>query len=225
MEIDMAGVSVFLAMPTHRDIPANTVISLIATQRAMRDHNIPFHIHLEVGGSLVHHARTSLVHQFMQTDCTHLFWVDSDICWEAADFLKLIALATKMEVVCGSYPTKADPPVFFMQYAPGPHRTNEYGCVEIKGIGIGFSVIQRKVVEELYSKAPKRKYPWSKDLIPRVFRCDSEGIEERGEDMAFFSDVRDLGYKVQLDPTVKLGHIGPKIYEGTIAYLEKEEAA
>jgi len=37
-------------------------------------------------------------------------------------------------------------------------------------------------------------------------------FEERGEDYSFFTDVRSLGYKVWLDPSVKPGHIGAKVY-------------
>jgi hypothetical protein len=44
--------------------------------------------------------------------------------------------------------------------------------------------------------------------------------EERGKDAMFFSDVRALGYKVWIDvwidPTIKLGHVGPEIYEGYV---------
>jgi hypothetical protein len=43
--------------------------------------------------------------------------------------------------------------------------------------------------------------------------------EERGEDAIFFSDVRALGYKVWIDPTIRLGHVGPKIYEGCVEDL------
>ncbi len=153
----------------------------------------------------------------MKTDFSHLFWVDSDIVWDEKDFLKLLALGTKMEIVCGAYPVKQDPPIFFMRYGPESEKANEYGCSVIHGIGMGFSVIQRKVIAELYAKAPKRKYPWCDELVPSVFRCDDEGIEARGEDMAFFSDARDLGYLIHLDPMISLGHIGSKVYRGEIA--------
>ena len=214
----MAGISVFLAMPTHRDIPAQTVMSLMETQREMHNHNIPLTINMEVGGSLVHHSRTSLVRQFLKTDQNRMFWVDSDITWEAKDFLRLLALSTKMEVVCGAYPTKTDPPVFFLRYdGENTHYANEYGCLPVKGAGLGFTVVQRKVIEELSAKAPLVKFPFLGELTPRVFRCDEVNGEARGEDMAFFSDICDLGYTVNLDPSIDLGHVGSKTYSGSIA--------
>ena len=45
-----------------------------------------------------------------------------------------------------------------------------------------------------------------------------------GEDMAFFEDLQKLGYKVHLDPSIELGHIGRKVYTGKIMdLLYKEE--
>lgn len=219
MKFGMAGVSVFLAMPTNRDLPAQTVISLLETQQALHDKNIPLRVHMEVGGSLVHHSRTALVHQFLKTDFTRMFCIDSDITWKPADFLKFLALSTKMEVVCAAYPTKTTPSVFFIHYEDHDLESNEFGCLPVKGAGLGFTVIQRKVIEELYANAPKRKYPWSEELIPKVFRQDEEGIEERGEDMAFFSDIRDLGYSINLDPSITLGHIGPHVYSGSVSSM------
>jgi len=225
MKVSMEGISVFLAMPVNRDLHPAVVMSLLETQDLMKDRNIPMNVYMEVGGSLVHHSRTSIVHQFMQSDYNRLFWVDSDITWKAADFLKFIALSTQMDVVCGAYPTKSLPPKYILRTDnPGePVEANEHGCLPIRGVGLGFSIVTRKVIEELYTRAPKRIYPQSKDPIPRVFRCDEEGIEARGEDMAFFADIRELGHKVHLDPSVSLGHIGPHIFTGSVAqFIEAE---
>lgn len=224
MHFGMAGVSCYLAMPTHRDIPAQTVIALLETQHLLQSKNIPLEVHLEVGGSLVHHSRIALAHRFLKSSATHLFWVDSDISWQCEDFMRLLALATKMEVVCAAYPTKREPGQFLMRYESEILRGNEYGCFPIKGIGLGFTVVQRKVIQELWDKAPKRKFPWSEELLPKVFRLDEEGIEDRGEDMAFFSDIRDLGYVVNLDPNVVLGHIGSKVYTGQLLSMMEKVA-
>ena len=83
-------------------------------------------------------------------------------------------------------------------------------------------VIDRKVIEQLSANAPLRKYPFQPEKIPRVFRCDNDGDEERGEDIAFFSDIGDLGYTVNLDPSVELGHIGSKVYSGSIASMMEQ---
>lgn len=218
----MANISVMLAMPTHRDLPIQTVRSLLETQGLMQENNIPFVLHMENGGSLVHHSRTIVAYEFLKSDCNRLFWVDSDISWRGKDFLKFVALSTKMEVVCGAYPTKSDEPLFFLNVKDDALETNEYGCLPIDGIGLGFTIIQREVIEKLAERAPKLKYPKIDQPIPRFFRCDDNNGEARGEDMAFFSDIRDLGYRVNLDPSITLGHNGSKEYSASIGdYLKK----
>lgn len=67
-------------------------------------------------------------------------------------------------------------------------------------------------MEELAERAPRLKFPDMREPIPHIFRIDEDGIEARGEDMAFFADIRALGHKVWACADLKLGHIGPKIY-------------
>lgn len=219
MQLDMAGVSVMLAMPTHRDIPADTVISLMETMDLFRSRNIPFELQLQVGSSLVHHARSKIAHLFLKSDKSLLFWVDSDIAWKAGDFLRLCALATKMDVVGGAYPAKKDPIMFFLDPTSGGEiESNEYGCLKIGGWGIGFTVFNRRVIETLSAKAPKRKFAMMPEPIPYLFRADDEIDDSaRGEDMSFFADAKEAGFGVFLDPSVTLGHIGSKTYTASIA--------
>jgi hypothetical protein len=76
---------------------------------------------------------------------------------------------------------------------------------------MGFTCIRREVMQHLYVTAPKLIYGGGEEM-PRVFRCDDDGENERGEDYAFFADVREAGYKVYADATVTVGHVGSKVY-------------
>lgn len=212
--VSLADVSVFLAMPAHRDIPARTVVSLLGTLDLMRDKNIPFEIQIQNGGSIVTHARTKAVHSFLKTDKTRLFWVDSDIQWNPADFLRLLALSVKLECIGALYPAKHDPIEFLINFDDYELETNDFGCFDLKGFGMGFLCLQRHVVEKVSAAAPKLRFPDIDEPIPHLFRLDENNGYARGEDNAFFADVRALGYKTWVDPSVKLGHIGQKIYAG-----------
>lgn len=225
--IDLSGVSVFLAMPTHRDLPPETVRSLLETQATLLRHGIDLDVRMQAGGSLVHHARSIAAWQFLQTGCSHLFWVDSDIDWRAADFIRVVALCTRLECVGGVYPAKHDPPVLFLDTGDpdGKVQANEHGCLPMNGLGLGFTCIQRHVIEELAALAPMARFPDANggEPIPHIFRCDMHNGFARGEDMAFFADIRALGYVVNLDPTITLGHIGPKTFTASLQdYLTKE---
>jgi hypothetical protein len=239
IEIDMAGISVMLAMPTHRDLSPSVVKSIILTTCELKDRNIPFCVQMEAGSSIVHHVRSMIAHDFLKSDYSRLFWVDSDITWEPDDFLRFLAMSTRMDVVCGAYPAKQDPPLFLLGIENRTVESNEFGCVPLGGVGLGFSCIQRHVIEELAANAPKLKFHNRKEPIPGIFRFDTftekmtaedfalgYEAEARGEDMAFFTDIRALGYTVWVDPSITLGHIGPKTYTGSLGkFVVKDEQA
>lgn len=212
--LSLAGLSVMLAMPTHRDIPAQTVASLLGTADLMRSRGIPFECQLQVGGSIVTFARSKAAHCFLESDKTRLFWVDSDIVWKPEDFLHILALSSALDCVGAIYPSKSEPALFFLNYEREELASNELGCFEVKGLGLGFTCVQRHVMEKLAERAPKLKFPDAREPIPHIFRLDSDGDEARGEDMAFFADIKALGFPVWLDPNINLGHVGAKIYRG-----------
>jgi hypothetical protein len=148
-----------------------------------------------------------------------LFWIDSDMSWKAEDFLKLVALATKMEVVAGAYPSKNDSITFQVDGVPGEHiAINEYGCIPVNGLGLGFCCIQRSVIERLSEIAPSVVFPERDEPIPHIFGNSINAGRFQGEDMVFFEAIRNLGVSVHIDPSVALGHVGVKTYSG--AFLD-----
>lgn len=213
---DLTGLSVGLVMPVHRDLPWQVVKSLIETQVLFQCKGIPLRITMQVGSSIIEAARSKSVHEFLQTDANRLFWIDSDIAWEPDDFLRLVVLSTKMDAVCAAYPSKKDPPVFMLGGLDDDGIENEWGCLAIIGAGLGFTVVNRTIIEQLVEKSPRLKFPDVNDPVAHVFRCDTTGNEFRGEDMAFFSDIRELGHKVWMDPTITLSHIGSHAYRASI---------
>jgi len=214
MKIDMAGVKVMLAMPTHRDIPAQTVKSLLETQHVLVSNNIASDIEMQVGGSIVHHARTKAAWHFLKSDATHLFWVDSDMVWQGKDFLRLLAMGTVLDCVFAAYPCRAEPIRFFVSLdGRKTYQANEFGCLPVNGAGLGFCCVKRHVVQKIADQSPLLRYPDIDDgPVPRIFRCDDRDGYARGEDIAFFDDVRALGYQTWLDPSIELGHFGSKEY-------------
>ncbi len=215
--LDLGGVSVMLCMPTHRDIPVETVSSLMETQALFQERDLSLNIQFQVGSSLVVAARSKIANVFLKSRCTHLFWVDSDIVWQADDFLRLLALCTKMPVVGAAYPAKRDPTLFFVGAEDKDCiESNEFGCVPLTGIGLGFTVVSRAVMEALAEKAPKLRFPDNPEPIAHIFRTDELDGYFRGEDMAFFADIRALGHQVWVDPKIRLGHTGPKTFTGAL---------
>jgi hypothetical protein len=224
MKFDLSGVHVFIGMPAHRELSPYTNASLIETSSTLNLKNIPFNQQVVYGGSVVTSARSKVANLFLESDCDRLFWIDSDIVWTADDFLTILALSTELECVGATYPTKEMPPKFMINVLDktAEMETNDHGCFEVKGFGLGFTCVQRKVMEQLAEKSPKLIFPGSHDPIPHMFREDADNGAFRGEDMAFFADVRALGYKVNLYPHINLGHVGPHVFRSDFMAAMRE---
>lgn len=218
-EIDLAGLSVFIAMPSHRDIHPLVVSSLLETQLVCLERGIPIRIQVDYGGSLVHHARTKVAHSFLESDTNRIFWIDSDIHWKVNDFLRVLALSTKMDIVAGAYVAKQDHPLFMVKADLSALEGNEYGCLKFDGLGLGFTCMTREVVEKMAERAPLAKFHQLPEPIPHIFRFGECDGEAQGEDMAFFEDARKAGFDLWVDPNVELGHIGPKVYSAKLSNI------
>ena len=206
---------VYIGMPIGRIIEAETHFAVLATVHALYKHGVSVNHGTIKGSSIVEVARSRVCEEFLKSDATHLFMIDSDQTWQADDFLKVLRLATVLPVVCGAYPIKREPVIYYVDRQKGPPIRNAWGCVKINGIGLGFTCVQRKVIEQLTEKAPKLKMPQRDEPMAHIFRNDTDDQGNfRGEDMAFFADLRALGHEIWLEPHVQIGHIGLKEYKG-----------
>ncbi len=238
MKFDLSGVSVFIGMPAHRDIPTYTVASLMDTASTLRSQGIRCELQSQSGSSIVQSARNMTAYSFLESDYTHLFLVDSDMKWRPESFLRLLSFATAVECVGASYPMRSDPIQFCLNVVDDLDKgfeTNEYGLIPIKGFGLGFTCVQRKVMEELAAKARLILLPNMLSTVAHeIFRTDivetsratklGAAGEFRGEDMCFFHDVGELGYTVWMDPSIKLGHIGQKVFEASFSEMLTEDS-
>jgi hypothetical protein len=215
MQIKLDGLRVAVGIPAGRDFHALTVKSLLGTFNLCNTVGVHAQLALVANNSIVQWARDEVIDLFLQTNCNRLFWLDSDMVWEPEDFMRMLALSQERDIVCATYPAKKDQPTFYVNYDP-PFVSDDLGLFEVKGVGLGFTVMNRRVVEALVNQSPKAKDEISGKEIAQVFRVGIKDGKRIGEDMAFFEDARSLGFKVFLDPLVKLKHLGIKQYEGSI---------
>jgi hypothetical protein len=125
--------------------------------------------------SLITRARNSMAYDFMETDATHLMFIDADIAFNPADIPRMVA--ADKDIICGLYPKKeinwmqvseavkaGVPPnqlhlhtgAFVLNLAHGETQTtgNVNEPIEIANGGTGFMLIKRKVFETLNDKVP-----------------------------------------------------------------------
>jgi hypothetical protein len=215
VKIDIKDLSVMFGMPAGRDLHPRTVVSMIYTFLKCAQMGIPCEPGIVAHGSIITKSRDEVLDMFLASKAKKLFWVDSDMVWNPDDFIRLLALSKVVSVVGATYPAKVDgPTTFYVKY--DTLEIGDYGLIEVLGMGLGFTVIDREIAEALASKAPRVFDELGGKEYASVFRVDSIDGKLRGEDMAFFADIRALGHKVWLDPMVDLVHVGVKQYSGSI---------
>ena len=222
VKISLEGLSVMIGVPAGRDIHPFTTRSLMYTQRVLAQVKIPHEPVLVANCSVVQWARDEVADVFLKSGYKRLFWIDSDMTWEPDDFMRLLALSQVYDVVCATYPAKIDSPVtFYVNREPDKDMVaNEHGLFEVLGVGLGFTIVSRKAMEAIAARSPVVWDEAAQREIREIFRVQSimkNGRRTRsGEDMAFFTDLREEGFKVWLDPQVDLGHMGMKKYTGSV---------
>ena len=212
------GVKVLIGIPAGRPADWRTVVSLVSTIVRLNTHGIVSGLGVIRDCAIITTARDKILTEFLRKDWTHLFWIDDDMVWHPDDFLRVLALTTKVDVVGVTYPARRDPPTFFVKMPDGATEceTNDLGLIQVEGLGMGFCCMTRRVVEAVTKDKPQAYDQIAKDTSYLVFRTDTWQGNFRGEDMAFFADIREQGFQVWVDPTIELGHMGPKEYRGSM---------
>ena len=219
----------------------NYVHSLIGLITLCNTEKIPVQCAFMFNESLITRARNGLAHQFLESDCTHLFFVDADIKFDPNDAYHMIK--ADVPLICGIYPKKeinwnqvhkavgeGKTPEELTNYT-GSFVVNLVGGAEsvtvradkpaeIMAGGTGFMLIKREVFETLKPNTPQ----YVNDLpnlgmgtkiydFFQTSHCPESG-RLLSEDYHFCVKYREAGGKVYAAPWCKLGHWGSYLFEG-----------
>jgi hypothetical protein len=231
----------FLATPMYGGACAEPYMrSMFNTSAYLTAKNIQFGLSTISNESLVNRARDKMVTFFLETDCTHLFFIDGDIEFSPQDLLRLPE--HNLDIVCAAYPLKeylfdnalnrpfqnsTDLKTEIIRYVVEPEYVyNENnipvdlkvvnGLIKLKNAGTGFICIRRNVIEQM-----------AEHYKDTICRHANDGPEYLGlyhpyidnglylsEDYAFCRRWQNLGGEVWMDPQVKLNHFGAHLFEG-----------
>ena len=106
-------------------------------------------------GAFIDLARNIFARLFLETDCTHLFFIDSDLKWESRAFLSL--LTAGLPVCAGAYPKRQKPeeyPLRFVAGEGGKGLTMRGDWIMCDRVATGFLCIERSVIEKMTERAP-----------------------------------------------------------------------
>jgi len=152
-------------------------------------------------GSILPHARRTLVEQAIAHSATHMFFLDSDVVVPPDALVRL--LSYDVPVVLASYPRRYDEDTRIIgRVLQGPDAPRHPLLTPMASAPLGCALIDLSVFEGL----PK---PWfSYYFAGRV--GDLELPVDRAEDEHFCRILREAGHTVWLDPrlTRDVGHVG-----------------
>lgn len=213
--------SVYAAMCAHRGVSPK-VIKNIKLLEACPDPKI--HFELLDGDALIDRSRGRVATDFLlNSKDDYLLFLDDDILFDPLDIRQLLFAAHKndLDIAGAAYPTKSETNSSFTFRA----LTNEEdipfgkagGICEVRMQATGCMAIHRRVFEKMAEKSVVhlchtqgiKFFPF---FTPMEKEIDGEWMY-LSEDWAFCERARDLGFKVWLDTTIRLGHIGPKVYD------------
>ena len=169
-------------------------------------------------------GRNEILRSFMQTNCTDLLFIDSDVGWEPENIVKI--LRYDRDVVAGVYPKKTPDGVaeeYPVKMEPGKEIWAEEGdgLVEVVGAPTGFMRIRRNVVERLTNANKHRQFfgQHCKDgdtPYTIIFERTLEAGHRYSGDYAFCNMWRGMGGKIYVDPEMRFVHEGNKEWSGCL---------
>ena len=195
---------ILIATPTMGDVSIQFAHSLLAMVLKTKEKYPECKIAMATTIRKMHHrARTELAEAFLQTDCTHILWLDDDNIPREDDLITLIE--DNLPLVSGLYFRRVEPfePIIMVKREngrgtdrkPDIYREGKKGLYKIQSTGMGFMLVKRQVIYEV------------RRLGTNMFDVRG-GI---GEDVWFCVQVSGAGYDIWLDTRVEVGHLGEKL--------------
>ena len=193
--------NVAICVPVRDNVTAVFAYSLAMLQRKCGEAGLATSLHFNMG-SEVTMQRQQLVSEALQTNCTHIMWIDSDMNFPV-DTLNILLAANK-DIVAGNYSTRVPPyrPVAFRSKNNLDDRVfTGTGLEKAWAVGSGMMLVKREVYEKLSS--PFYKIEYSEDYSSLV-----------GEDVYFCTKANEAGYEVYVSHELsdKIAHIGTRAF-------------
>ena len=173
--VNLPKQSIFVGTPCHSEVSIHYTQSVLELQKYCMQNKINVMFQL-FKSSLVTQGRNLCVSAFLQSKCTHLLFVDSDICFKPESAKHL--LDSDKDVISIPYPLKDmcwDKALTYMKedkiktvedlsskafnrypmrVPKADHITLDNNCIEVTHSSTGFMMIKRSVFDKM-----KKKYP------------------------------------------------------------------
>lgn len=211
---DVFGTRVFVATPAYDGrVLTDYALSLAESCLVGPINDVFVQASVMGNGAFIDVARDHFVRMFLESNCTHLFFIDADLRWEPRAFIEL---AKSGKPICaGAYRKRQDPEEYPIRYVSNPDGTIQVkdGWVMADRVAAGFLCIRRDVIERMVKERPTL-YAGNDPECPLLFYEKFEETEPGkvrliGEDFAFCDDyVRIFGEHIPVWPDFDFVHGG-----------------
>ena len=218
-------------------------MSLLRLVQFCNQHNIDYMIDFLGNESLITRARNKSLNKFMNTDCSHLLFIDSDIEFQPEAVMDLLLF--DKDVSCCVYPIKGFNWNKFMYSIQNEQNSKEHPSsrgldyaynimyndknelikngdfIRVNQSSTGFMMIKREIVEKLNKKHTELEII-SDELSNNdtkmygLFCCMIKDKQYLSEDYSFCQRVNDIGGQVWINVKHNLNHIGKYSFNSDI---------
>ena len=206
----MDKIKVAIATPYHNNVPVPFHLSMVTLMTEF--HKCGWELAmLSVDRTNCVQARNTLMEMFLskygKINFDYIFHIDSDIVFGVDDFCNILKHIheSQLDILSGVYRQRGfgktkkhltvalknvDGKYYFLPDLPD-------GICEVDAIGFGFMVCKPTVYTHLFKKHGKH-----------VFEYLKRGEEMISEDIVWCERAKELGYKINIDSDVVVGHYG-----------------
>ena len=187
------AVRLLIAIPTNDYVHADFVVSLSKLQSELSRRHVAYDVEI-IAGTLVYYARNRLANKAINEHYTNVLWLDSDMVFNEQVVDDLMEVGKDM--VCGAFVSRRPPygPCVYTSIEKNKvTQVKDWGLKPFRVDGCGFATVLTSV-----------------DLLQAVtqkFGTCFQPTDYYGEDLAFCWRVKQLGYEIWCEPTVRVGHI------------------
>ncbi|MHB9080525.1 MAG: hypothetical protein ACYC3X_23870 [Pirellulaceae bacterium] len=184
-----------------------------------------------VGGyAAIDQGRNQMATDALLDGFEETLWIDSDIGFHP-DFVDQLR-SHALDLVCGIYPQKGKRALacHVMPGSPSTVFGQRGGLIELLYAGAGFLLIRRNVylalLQQLHLAVCNERFghPTIPFFMPMIREIE-DGYWYLAEDYAFCQRVRQCGFRIYADTTIRLWHIGTYRYGWEDAGLERQRFA
>lgn len=193
--------NILIAVPSMDSVPAVFAQSLAMLEK-VGNCAIAFKV-----GSLVYTSRNELAQQAIKMGADYIFWLDSDMAFEADTLKQMLKTMeeNKLDMLSGVYYRRNPPytPVLFNRLETSDEEKVDFsefekipeGIFEVGGCGFGCVLMKTDILVSVLGR----------------FRTFFNPMKGAGEDLAFCIRARECGYKIYADSSISLGHCSHSI--------------